>query len=75
MKKLFLKDFAKVTRKHLCQSLFFNNVIKKDTLAQMFFCEFCKDFKNSFLVEHLWWLLLHCLQSGKVDIKNEDVVQ
>ena len=28
-KKGFLKNFAKFTRKHLCQSLFFNNFIKK----------------------------------------------
>ena len=24
----------------------------------MFFCEFCKIFKNTFFTEHLWWLLL-----------------
>ena len=40
-----LRNFAKVTGKHLCQSLFFNNVagaacnfIKKETLAQVFSC-------------------------------------
>ena len=27
--------------------------IKKDTLAQLFSCEFCKIFKNSFFTEHL----------------------
>ena len=27
--------------------------VKKDTLAQLFSCEFCKIFKNSFFTEHL----------------------
>ena len=43
-KKIVLKNFAKITGKHLCQSLFFNNVagsrlrgprVKKETLAQV----------------------------------------
>ena len=32
--------------------------IKKGTLTQMFSCEFCEIFKDSFLIEQLWWLLL-----------------
>ena len=24
----------------------------------MFSCEFCEVFKNTFFIEHLWWLLL-----------------
>ena len=36
------------------------NFIKKKTLAQVFSWEFCKVFKNTFFIEHLWWLLL-CL--------------
>ena len=43
-----LENFAKFTGKHLCQSLFFNNFIKKETLAQMFSCEFYEIFKNTF---------------------------
>ena len=50
-----LKNLAKFIGKHLCQSLFFNknadvvcNYIKKETLAQVFFCEFCEIFKNTF---------------------------
>ena len=42
-----LRTFAKFTRKHLCQSLFFNRVaggacifIKKENLPQVFSCEF-----------------------------------
>ena len=49
-----LKNFAKLTGKHLCPSLFFNkvagavcNVIKKETLAQVFSCEFCEISKNT----------------------------
>ena len=50
-------NFAKFTGKHLCQGLFLNKVAslrlaallkKRETLAQMFFCEFCKIFKNTF---------------------------
>ena len=54
-KKCVLRNFAKFTGKHLCQSLFFNkivglacNLIKKETLAQVFSCEFCEVSKNTF---------------------------
>ena len=42
------------------QSLFFNKAarlrpaIKKETLAQVFFCEFCEISKNIFFTEYLW---------------------
>ena len=49
-KKGVLKNFAKFTGKHQCQSLFFN---KKETLAQVFSCEYCEIFKNTFYAEHL----------------------
>ena len=35
-------------------SLFFNKVIKKEALAQVFSCEFCEIFKSTFFTEHLW---------------------
>ena len=35
------------------------NFIKKETLAQLFSCEFWEIFKNTFLTEHPWWLLLN----------------
>ena len=57
-KKGILKTFAKFTGEHLCQSPFLNKVIKKGTLAQVFFCEICVIFKNAFFIEHFWWLLL-----------------
>ena len=46
-KKGVLKNFAKFTGKHLCQSVYFNkvaNFIKKETLAQVFSCEFLRNF-------------------------------
>ena len=57
LKKVVLRNFTKFTRKHLCQGLFFNevveacNYIKKETLAQVFSCEISK---NIFFIEHLW---------------------
>ena len=30
------------------------NFIKKETLAQVFSCEFCKIFKNTLITEHFW---------------------
>ena len=61
VKKGALRNFAKLTGKDLCQSLFFNNVaglwpvtlLKKETLAQVFLCEFCEISKNTFSTEHL----------------------
>ena len=54
-KKGVLKNFAKFTGKHLCQSLFFNrvaggacNFIKKESLAQVLSCEFCEISKSTF---------------------------
>ena len=58
-RKDVLRNFATLTRRHLRQSLFFNkkycrhetcNFIKKETLAQVFFCEI---FKNTFFTEYL----------------------
>ena len=53
-----LRNFAKFTGKHLCKSLFLLqpqacNFIKKETLAQVFSCEFCEISKNTFFTEHL----------------------
>ena len=52
-KKGVLRNFTKVTGKQLCQSLFFNKVAslipeRKETLKQMFSCEFCEISKNTF---------------------------
>ena len=74
-KKGFLRNFTKFTGKHLCQRLFFNkvaglrpeacNFIKKESLAQVFSCEFCEISKNTFFhrtplvaaSKNLSWLL------------------
>ena len=49
-KKGVLRNFTKLTGKHLCQSLFLIKLqaIKKETLAQVFSCEFCEISKNTF---------------------------
>ena len=60
-----LRNFAKFTRKHLCQSLFFNKVagmpatlLKKRLLHRCFPVNFAKFLRTPFLKEHLRWLLL-----------------
>ena len=54
IRKDVLRNSAKFTGKHLCPSLFFDIFIKKETLAQVFSCEFCEISKNTFFTEHLW---------------------
>ena len=46
-KKSALRNFAKFIGKHLCQS-------QKETLAQVFSCEFCEISKKILFTEHLW---------------------
>ena len=47
-----LKNFTKFTGKHLFKNLLLKlqacNFIKKETLAQVFSCEFCENSKNTF---------------------------
>ena len=67
-KIVVLKNFAIFAGKHLCCSLFLIKVaaalksvfIKKrrDSKTGVFF-EYCKILKNSFFVEHVWWLFLY----------------
>ena len=49
-KKGALRNFAKLTGKHLCQSLFVSKVagLKKETLVQVLSCEFCEISMNIF---------------------------
>ena len=35
------------------------NFITKETLTQLFSCEFYEVFRNTFFIEHLWWLFLY----------------
>ena len=54
VRKGVLRNLAKFTGKHLCQSLFFNKVAgltrkeTEETLGQVFSCEFCEISKNTF---------------------------
>ena len=59
----WIEDGETLTGKHLWQSLFLTkleaststyNFIKKETLAQVFPCEFCEIFKNILFTEYLW---------------------
>ena len=60
MKKGVLKNFAKIVGKHLCQSLLFKKVaglrpatlLKNETLAQVFSCEFCEISKNTSFLQN-----------------------
>ena len=79
-KKGVLRNFTKFTGKHLCQSLFFNkvagpgqacNFIKKETLAQVFSCEFCEISKNTFFYRTpLVAVFLHLCASMKNVLKE-----
>ena len=55
LQKSVLRNFAKFTRKHLRQSLFFNTLRNR-----CFPVNFVKFLRILFFVEHLWWLLLKC---------------
>ena len=49
VRKVVLRKFAKFTRKHVCQSLYF----KKETVTQVFSCEFSEISKKAFFTEYL----------------------
>ena len=54
VRKGVLRDFAKVTGKHLCQSLFFNKVAGlAQVLEQVISCDFWEISKNTFFTEHI----------------------
>ena len=57
--KVFLK-IAQNSQENTCAraSFFIKLPAKKETPGQVFSCEFCKIFKNTFSTEHLRWLLL-----------------
>ena len=52
-KKGVLKNFANLTEKHLCWSLFLIKMEAWETPAQMFSCEISKIFKSTYFEEHL----------------------
>ena len=62
-RKGVLRNFAKFTGKHLCQSVFFNKVapatlLKKRLWHRSFPVNFAKFLRTPFLTEHIRWLLL-----------------
>ena len=67
-KKCVLRNFAKFTGKHLCQSVFFNKVaglrpaslLKKKLWHRCFPVNFTKSvsLRTPFLTQRFWWLLL-----------------
>ena len=77
IKKGVLREFAKFTGKGLCLSLFLIklqepcNFIKKETLAQVFSCEFCEISRNTFFTEHLWTTGFE--ESHKVSKQKEQI--
>ena len=48
------------------------NFIKKETLAQVFSCEFCEISKNTFFAEHLWTTASNHFRTIK-SLKNENI--
>ena len=58
MKKAVLKNFSKFTGKQPYRAKVAEWPVtllkKKNTLAQVFPCEFCEIFKNTVLTEHFW---------------------
>ena len=65
-KKGVLKNFSKLTRKHLRRSLFLNKIaglrllilLKKRLWHKCFPVNFVKYLRIPIFIEHLWWLLL-----------------
>ena len=66
MKKCVLRNFTKITGKHLRQSLFCNKVaglrpatlLKKRIWHRCLLVTFGEFLRIPFYIEHLWWLLL-----------------
>ena len=53
MKKGVLKNVANSSESTCARASFFNKVVNKETLTQVFSCEFCEIFKNTFFIKHL----------------------
>ena len=77
-KKDVLKNFAKLTEKHLC--LFFNKVagfrpptiLRKNLWHRCFPVNFAKFLRKALFIEHLWWLpLVHFTFLTKKHLPNK----
>ena len=78
-KKGVLRNFAKLTGKHLCQSLFFNKVARPGTLLKKrlwhkcFLMNFAKVLRTHFFTEHLQSLILFCLEPEKYSNSSNEM--
>ena len=61
-KKGVLRNFAKFTGKHLCQSLLPATLLKKRLWHRCFPVNFEKLLRTPFFTEHYWWLFLVILK-------------
>ena len=52
--KVFLEILQHSQEKTCARVSFLIKFIKKETMAQMFSCEFCEFFTNTFFTEHFW---------------------
>ena len=76
------KNFVKFTGKHLRQRLFSSKVAGlgsatylKETLVQVFSCEFSEIFKNTFFTKHLLAAVSDCMMNSSIKncvLENEN---
>ena len=66
--KRFSYKFHKIHRKTLVPEAC--NFIEKETLAQVFSCEFCEISKNIFFTDHLWTTAYQILKYQSFNIFN-----
>ena len=72
VKKMFL-EISQNLQKNTCARVSFLiklqacNFNKKETLTQVYSCEFCEIYKNTFFTEHLWWLVLYDILVNELD--------
>ena len=76
-KKTVLKKFEKLSRKHLCLSLFLINIVdvqlyKKQTSTQVLYCKICENFKNR---TPLMLIVAPCSKKMKFETKWWDLLK
>ena len=70
--KKFLLKITQNSQKHNCASAC--NLIKKETLTQVFSCEFYEISRNTFFTEHLWTTTSAVLHPGLLSSKKEEYI-
>ena len=75
VRKGVLRNFAKFTRKHLCQSLFFDKFAGQENLTQVFSCEFCEIFKDTCCTEEPRATASMCPLDKKVKTNQSTMTQ